>query len=385
MPRTPSRPRLLFVSNLFPDTREPYRGLDNATILHHLADRWDIGVIALRPLLPWQTRKFEPRTADAAFLPRYLHIPYVPKIGSRVNHRLMARTLREHVRAAEFDVALSSWIYPDSCAVAALSRELRFPLVSIAQGSDVHQYMRHPVRRRVILNALPAASAVITRSAELARLLAEAGIAEAKLHPVYNGIDFNRFTPGDRAAARSSLDLPPDVPVVAFVGNFYAIKNPLVLIEAHGRLARRDALLVMIGGGPLEPEARALAQRLGLAERISFRGRLHADAVALHMQAADALALPSDNEGVPNVILEAFASGLPVVASDVGGIAEVHHGGIFGRLVPPRDAQALASALDEVLAAPPAREDIRQHALQFSWERASAAYHDLLSRAAAHR
>ena len=376
------RGKLLFISNLFPDSREPYRGLDNATVLHALADRWDIRALAIRPTLPFRGTARTPRGIDAPFAPRYIAAPYVPKIGSRVNHRLMARALRGPVRELRrefaFDVVLSSWIYPDSCAVARLAAELDFPFVAIAQGSDVHQYLRHPVRRRIIAEALPQAAAIITRSAELARLLADAGIPRGRLHPVYNGIDFTRFAPAERSG-------PPDAPRVLFVGNFYGIKNPLLLIEAHARLCAQPALagcrLVMLGGGPLLEEARALADRLGFGAQVTLAGRQDAAAVARHMQAADVLALPSDNEGVPNVILEAFASGLPVVASRVGGIPEVHTGDFLGRLATPGDLAALTGALHAVLTAPPAPGPIREHALQFSWERAATAYHDLLLRA----
>lgn len=376
--------RLLFISNLFPDTREPYRGLDNATVLHHLSDRWKIRVIGLRPSLPWQRRTYEPRPADAVFQLQYLRVPYLPKIGSRVNHRLMAHALRRHLsmHAHQPEIVLSSWIYPDSCAVAWLTRGLGLPFTAIAQGSDVHQYLRIPARREVILRHLPDAKAVITRSAELARLLGEAGLPATRLHPVYNGVDRSIFQPGDKAAARLALGLPADARVVLFVGNFYAIKNPLTLLQAHARLGAQSGLeatlLMLVGGGELEPQMRALAAQSGTTSRIHFAGRQDAAGVALRMQAADVLCLPSDNEGVPNVILEAFTCGLPVVASRVGGIPEVHTGDGLGRLVPPRDPQALASALAEVLRHLPSHEAIVEHARQFTWEHAADSYHDLL-------
>jgi glycosyltransferase involved in cell wall biosynthesis len=283
-------------------------------------------------------------------------------------------------------VALSSWIYPDSCAVAQLAQEMGFPFVAIAQGSDVHQYLRHSVRRRIISSSMARASSVVTRSAELARLLGDAGIDRAKLHPVYNGIDQERFRPGDRAVSRRALGLPPEAPVILFVGNFYQIKNPLLLVEALAQICQDSKLsrtrLIMAGGGPLKNAIRNLSQQLGLAKQVVFAGRLDAAGVARHMQAADALALPSDNEGVPNVILEAFACGLPVVASRVGGIPEVHPGDSFGRLVEPRSLASLAAGLRSVLVTPPDREPIAQAGQTFTWARTAAAYDALLEAAA---
>jgi len=378
--------KLLFCSNLFPDRGEPWRGLDNATLLRHLAERWEIRVLALRPVLPWQARNWASREEDQVFQPRYIPAPYLPRIGSRWNHRLMARALRPHFDALRaqfpFEAVLGSWLFPDCCALADLTKEDRVPLVAVAQGTDAHQYLRMPVRRRIMLDRLPHASAIITRSAEIARLLAAAGFSQEKLHPVYNGIDFTHFAPAGQAEARDLLGLPRESRVVLFVGNFYAIKNPALLVEAHARLCRdgefTDCRLVMIGGGPLEGSLRQLAGQLGTGDQVIFTGRKDAAAVARHMQAADVLALPSWNEGVPNVILEAFACGLPVVASRVGGIPEVHPEGLLGRLFPVGNLDALVQALREVFHTPPDRRQIHEHARPFSWERTAAAYERLL-------
>ncbi|MEI6350240.1 MAG: glycosyltransferase [Verrucomicrobiota bacterium] len=374
-----SKPRLLFVSNLFPDQAEPYRGLDNATLLHHLLPQFEIRAISPRPALFARPSR-RPRDLDQVFEPVYVNAAYVPKFGSYFNHRFMACALRgplEKLRAIwPYDVVLSSWIYPDSCAIAALAGSV--PFVSIAQGSDVHQYLQMPARRRIILDSMRHASGIVTRSAALAQLLAEAGLPKARLHPIYNGIDFNQFQPGDPSVARRELGLPESGPVLLFVGNLVAIKNPLLLLQAHARLS--GAHLVLVGGGSMEKQVRELALTLGTAGRITFAGRRSAPEVARFMQASDVLALPSWNEGVPNVILEAFACGLPVVASRVGGIGEVHDQSFLGRLVKAGDLDELTQALGQVTALPTDREMIRRHALRFSWENAAQAYTEVLQR-----
>ncbi len=382
--------KLLFVSNLFPDEREPTHGLDNATLLRHLSRRAEIRVVALRPTLPFASRAWTSRAVDRAFDPLFVPALYVPKVGSLFNHRLAARALREPLRELQkrfaFDVVLSSWIYPDSCAISMLSRDLCFPFVAIAQGSDVHQYLRFPVRRRIIREALPRASAIITRSGELARLLAQIGIADEKLQTVYNGIDFERFRPGDRVEARRALGLPLAEKIILAVGNLLPIKNPLLLVKAHALLCEDPGFagtrLILVGAGPLSGDVRALADTLGHGAQVLLAGRQDAETVARHMQAADLLCLPSDNEGVPNVILEAFACGLPVVASRVGGIPEVQTGDFLGRLIAPGNAEALRDALRDVLQVTPDREAIHRHARQFSWEKTAERYEDLLGRAA---
>ena len=368
--------RLLFISNLFPDSRELYRGLDNATILHGLAEaEWSVRVLALRPSLPGLGRRVVPRAEDVKLKPQFLRVPYVPRIGSRVNHILYARALKPHLAAlrGQFDVALTSWIYPDSCAV---SRVADFPFVSIAQGSDVHQYMQDSVRRKIILSHMPRAAAIITRSGDLAQQLAAAGLNAAKIQPIYNGIDLTNFRPpepGEKEALRAEFGIPLGVPLILFVGNFLPINNPVIVVVGHRALRTfiPQAWMALIGGGPLEKEMRAR-----VSQNVKFVGRQTATEVARWMRAADCLVLPSVNEGVPNVILEAFASGLPVVASRVGGIPEVLSEK-YGRLIEP-SLTALADALMEVLSAKLDPALLAAHGRTFTWEKTTARYSELL-------
>jgi glycosyltransferase involved in cell wall biosynthesis len=377
--------RLLFISNLFPTASEPYRGLDNATLLHALRKDFQIRVISPRPTLPWVRPTFSPRPEDRRLQPRWVPAGYVPRLGGPVNHLLMAEALREGFEVAlrEFrpDVILSSWIYPDSCAVLRLTHG-RVPVVSIAQGSDVHQYLKMPARRRIIVDWLPRAAGVVTRSGELARLLEGASFPAGKLHTIYNGVSLEMFKPRDQAAARRECGLPEEARIILFVGNFYDVKNPLLLIEALSMLQERP-ILVMAGGGPLEADCRRLAAKLGIASRVIFAGRKSPLEIASLMNAADVLALPSRNEGVPNVILEAFASGLSVVASRVGGIPEVLDEKFLGRMVPPGEAPALATALTEQLAMESDPAAIRERGERYSWEAAAGKYREVLHAAVA--
>ncbi len=381
--------RLLFVSNLFPDRAEPYRGQDNATLLHALKGRAEIHTLALRPALPWKRGKWIAREEDVALRPRYQRVSYIPSIGHRWNHLLYARSMRraftEMRHATPFDAVLASWLYPDACAVARLLSGASTHFAAIAQGTDVHHYLKIPPRRAVITKELRRAQAIITRSTDLARLLAEAGLAREKLHPVYNGVDLDRFHPptgAQKSEARTALGLPLDAPVVLFVGNFLPVKNPSLLLSAHASITREAGLgetrLVLVGGGPLETEMRAQTSAAGTADRVIFAGRKNAEGVALAMRAADVLALSSWNEGVPNVILEAFASGLPVVATRAGGIGEVLTSDHLGRLVAPGDRDAFARALRTALSSKADADGIAAHGRTFSWKRAADEYARLL-------
>lgn len=381
--------KVLFVSNLFPSQDEPVRGLDNACLLDHLTRKGTkIRALGIRPSLqPQKWRKtsyWKPRPEDQPFHPVYTGVPYIPKIGSHWNHRLIAKTLgktfQKALRTFQPDVVLCSWLYPDGCAVTDLAKENGIPSALICQGSDAHSYLGNPVRKRLIIGATRRSRAIITRSADLARQLREAGVEDTKLHPIYNGVDLGVFHPGDRRQTRRDLGLEPEGALILFVGNFLPVKNPLLLIRALKDIHNETGTkLVLIGEGPLETGIRAVVQSSGLGTAVTFAGQLPAEDVAQYMRAADVLCLPSWNEGVPNVVLEAFASGLPVVSSDVGGIHEVLDRPELGTLVPAGDCTALTKALQNTISAAPPTSTISNHSQKFSWETTAENYLKVLN------
>ena len=383
-----SKPRLLFISTHFPDTGDPHRGLDNAALLHQLQARWDIATLAVRPVLPFGGKDWEPRSDDLDLFPRFVPSKYVPKFGQKLNHGLMAGSLRKTVRQlyGSFQVVLSTWLHPDCCAVAILAKEMGFPFVAVAHGAEVHEMRENPELRQAVGELLAPASAVITRSKEAAALLEEAHMPREVIHPVYNGVDLQMFQPGDVAEAREDLGLPADRCIILFVGEFMATKNPLLLIEAFSRLRDDDefenSVLVLVGGGPMVDEMTFRAGRGRTADHVLFAGRQPPANVAKFMRAADVLCLPNEREGVPNVVFEAYASGLPVVATGGGGAGEVQCEDYLGRLVSGRDIDALVDALKATLSQPPDRARIQQFGTKFTWERSAAAYHQILAKAA---
>ncbi len=182
------------------------------------------------------------------------------------------------------------------------------------------------------------------------------------------------------------MNLPLQDKIILYVGNFFPVKNPGLLARAYARLCRDHPdnrhRLVMIGDGP---ERKAVMQSFmgsGLEQTTRFPGRQPAETVARYMQAADLLCVPSENEGVPNVILEAFAAGLKVVATDVGGIPEILNQESLGRLTPSGKPDDLAAALAGELDQERDLSALTRHAQQFSWGETASGYMNALEKAA---
>ncbi|MGB0578174.1 MAG: glycosyltransferase [Limisphaerales bacterium] len=378
--------KVLFVSNLFPDATDPVRGRINATLLRHLSKKAEVRVVGLRPSLPFVGKNFDnlrPCPEDEILKPVYRTVIYIPKVGSRVNHRLLAKraaiTLHRVQKDFDYDIILCSWLYPDVCGIARLLKSLKVPLVGISQGSDAHQYLENKFRRKLIVRTLNRIGGTITRSKDLATRLAGAGVKEDKLHPIYNGVDTETFRAADQLATRQELDLPPDRKIILYVGNFLPIKNPLLLVRSHNELTRKASdhppLLVMIGAGELRDEIESTSTQA----HVKLVGQKPSAEVAKYMQAADMLCIPSDNEGVPNVAFEAMACGLPIIATKVGGIPEVVAEDFLGTLVERRSLAEMTKAIDDHLQNPRDRAQIASHAEQFSWDRTTDAYLEVLN------
>lgn len=176
-----------------------------------------------------------------------------------------------------------------------------------------------------------------------------------RIRVIANGIDTERFRDrGEGLMVRESLGIPPGAPVVGTVGRLSEVKRQDLLIRAFRQVlaGRPDAHLLLVGDGPWMDRLRELAAGLGLADRVHFAG--YQGRPAPYLQAMDVFALSSQSEGMPLAILEAWAAGVPVVATRVGGLPELIDEDRTGVLVDFDDEAALAGALGGLIADPTA-------------------------------
>lgn len=190
--------------------------------------------------------------------------------------------------------------------------------------------------------------------ANRAHLVGEVGLAPERVHVCRHGVDLAKFTMPARQ---------PRPGRIVSVGRLVPKKGFHVLIRACGDLKRRGIPfdLVLLGGGDLHDELLALAREQGIGDQVRMLGSRPQLEVVEQLAGAEIFALSpvvlpdGDRDGIPNVLLEAMAAGLPVVATEVSGIPEVVTDGTTGRLVPPQRPDLLADALEKLLADPAER------------------------------
>jgi glycosyltransferase involved in cell wall biosynthesis len=218
-------------------------------------------------------------------------------------------------------------------------------------------------------------------------LIRHESIPPEKITLVPNAIDLRRFSPGKltRRECRAALGLLSDGPVIAGVGRLNPQKNFSLFLDIAAALAPKfpDVCFLLAGEGPEESMLRDKAKALGLDDRVVFSGYV-ADTRSVYV-AADLLLMPSRFEGLPMTLLEAMAMGLPVVASNLDGIAEVVADGREGFLVEPGDTASFVDRISRLLENPALASDFATHARQkiearFSVERMTSAVEEIYDR-----
>jgi teichuronic acid biosynthesis glycosyltransferase TuaC len=364
-PARARRLRVLVVTKVFPNPKEPHMAAFNRQQLGALGRMAEVDVWAVLPWFPGaglangRTRAGLLQDVpaftwtDGLFVrhPRVLHLP---RIDYSFAPALYVASLWPAVRKlrGRVDVVLGSFAYPDGIAAVALARMLGVPSVVGVLGSDLNQMPAIPGVTAMLRLAFARASRVVAVSRALAAKAISLGAPADRVAVVPNGVDPAIFFPQDRAAARADLGLDPAGKWIVFVGRLETAKGVDDLLAAFAALAADTphARLALVGDGARR--ARCEEAAAGSGGRILVAGARPLSEVARWLAASDLLALPSWAEGTPNVVLEALASGRRVVATAVGGIPDVVNGADLGELVPPRDPPALAEALRRGLQQP---------------------------------
>lgn len=208
------------------------------------------------------------------------------------------------------------------------------------------------------------ADCVLTVSEDVRRYLVGEGVPDRQVIAVPTGINLKRFSPDrtDLVDMRARFGIPEDAPVIGIVAVLRARKGHRFLIEAFKRLLPEfpGLRLVIVGEGPQETNIRELISDPALRDRVTMAGT-QADIPSL-LKAFDLFVLPAQEEALGTALIEASAMGVPVIATNVGGIPEVL--GDAGLPVPPEDVNALTDSMRKVLASPALKAQMRERGIR---------------------
>jgi glycosyltransferase involved in cell wall biosynthesis len=378
---------VLVWSSLFPGPAQPQAGVFIRERMFRVGCELALTVISPQPWFPFQglIRRFRPhfrpeqpfheqQSGIDVYRPRFLSFPGVLK-GLDATFMALGTlgTVRRLQREGRVEIIDAHFGYPDGCAAVQVGRRLSIPVTITMRGTEA----RHS-RDRVLADRLKAglvgATRVFAVSSSLRDLALELGVPEWRAKVVGNGVDASKFVPLPKPEARRDWGVPENAAVLVTVGGLVERKGFHRVIACMPELLETHPELhyVVVGSpgpeGDYSKELKRQVSELGLQDRVHFLGALPPEGVCRALSAADVFVLSSRNEGWANVLLEAMACGLPVVASNVGGNAEVVCRPELGAIVPFDDHASLVTALRSALTRAWDREVIRKYALENEWQ-----------------
>ncbi len=389
----------LFLTQTYPrfdgDTSGPFirdlaralvAGGDRVTVLTpHTQDvqaRWDDDGVEVRSF------RYAPERWELLGYSRSLEADETMRLGAMGVTPLYLmgafKAVRAELRRRPYDLIQAHWVVPNDLVAHHFADQI--PVAVGLHGSDVFLAEKRGLRQWV-KGALSRTSVLTGCSPELVDRVCAVGFPKERARVIPYGVNSELFSPSPerRSIWREKLGIPGDAPMLVSVGRMATKKGYHVLFEQLEELmsAKPDLHLVLAGAGDRLEELRARAG--AFAQRVHFPGAVYRDTLPDLYRAADAFVLPAVHDpkgnvdGLPNVILEAMASGLPVISTRISGIPLAIEDGVNGRLVPEQDAGSLVAAILDVFAdrdrARRMGEAGREKAVsQLSWQSVAARY-----------
>ena len=370
----PNKDSLVIITNLYPLPWEPNRATFNRKQFSQLDEHYNKSVLVPVAFLSWFSHRKEiEQTEHLRFFPYF----YLPKVGRRFYSVFMLFSILLHsgwwLFKKQPKIILASWAFPEAVAACWLSQLFNSRFFFKVHGSDINLHGKIPARAKQIVNAAKHATGILSVSKALAKEMIQMGIAEKKITVIYNGVDHQQFFIADAPSTQDDY--------ILYVGNLKHDKGVIELLQGFSQISNEQPLLTLVfaGAGKEMLRLSLLAKQLDIAEKVSFLGAVAHEKLPQLIARAKVLALPSYNEGVPNVVLEAMACGTPVLATNVGGIPEVVNANSCGLLINPKSDNEVAQGLRSILAKKWDKTLIRQHSKSFTWANNKKQLIELLS------
>src|SRR5665647_12111 len=356
--------RVLEVCQEFPNRYYPQLGTFIKQSIDSIANqKVDITVVSPKPfVLPFSAFPYHnfsklPRIEHTEkydlHYPRYVYaVPkkyFYPITGISYAH-FVSRYAIKNIKPKP-DLIHAHFSYPDGFGMIGLAKKWNIPLVISALGTIERKVAYEGTyTSRQIIKAMNFADKVLSVSEDLKLHIVNLGINENKVIVVPNGVDTEKFKPAGKENSRKLLNLPLDKNIILFVGALRSIKGVDYLIEAAKNFVDSNTELYLVGRDDgLKKSLKKMAQDFKITDFIKFIGPVDHEDIPLWISASDILVLPSLSEGRPNVVLEALACEVPVVATDVGGIPELIINGETGYLVPAKNPLELSEKVNKLL------------------------------------
>jgi glycosyltransferase involved in cell wall biosynthesis len=371
---------ILVFTNLFPNEQRPHFGI---FIKQRVARYRNFGhrVRVLAPVAYYPFKRlirkdyrfsgFKKEAAFDGIDVTYFHYLHLPKVGMWLQPFLILvsalwvlLSLRKEYRP---DLVDAHYLYPDGVAASFLARVFRVPVILSARGSDVNAIFFYSVPRRLVLKSLSHSTRVVAVSNQLKETLVSHGVESKKIAVIPNGVDPALFYMDKELREKHKSD---PICRILMVGNLIPLKGHSLLLAALGRLQATDLPFKLhvffIGTGPQTTIIRQQARMFRGHIRVRLVGVVPHHKLVNWFNRADALCLLSEREGCPNVVLEALATGLPVLATKVGDLEDLitdDNGILIENRVPAEIAQALLTVMQRQWD----REAIAEYGKRFDW------------------
>ncbi|PIS27257.1 MAG: hypothetical protein COT43_11370 [Candidatus Marinimicrobia bacterium CG08_land_8_20_14_0_20_45_22] len=379
--------KILVLTDLFPTLQNPNHGIFIYQWAFHLAKMCDMTVYQVifqekdKPIDKVMTDRFReiyPQSQPFVWIQRPKTISRFDRIWrrSRQFYKQAENDLAESI--GEFDIIIGQMGCPGGYAAVKLARKYGKPSIVGLRGSDVTSYLKIPILKRQAKWTYLHCDRIVTVSEDLKKQLSYLKINSKKVSVIRNGIN-PIFQITDKALSRKKLNLP-DKPIILFVGYLIPPKGVKYLINAILKMKRHpDCQLYLIGEGDEEANLKKLTVERDTSDRVYFIGEVNQSDMVTWYNATDLFCLPSLREGIPNVMLEALACGIPVVTTDIGDNSKIINEN-NGVLILPEDANLLVKAIEKTLSQKWNREVIHQSVAGFNWEKNSNTYFETISR-----
>ena len=263
-------------------------------------------------------------------------------------------------------------VSPGGLCGIKLGKYLGIPVIVNIIGSDINIFpFKNHKTYKMTQNVLNSANAVISVSRDLKKKAKKIAGKEINIKVIHNGVDTQLFKPQNK---QSQYSLNNGNKVILFVGRIEKNKGVFDLIKAISLLRNKKKIILFLIGELREKDnLQKYIKMYSLEGKVIYLGTVPHKKVAEFMNNSDLFVLPSYNEGVPNVILEAMSCGKPVISTNVGGIPEVISHGINGLLIEPRNIEQLADSILKVLCDKSLARKMGERARltvcnKFSWE-----------------